>query len=72
MQHSFVVEFFPYSEEKGSSVEEALKLPYVVEAKEGKLIMVTVEADSYEEGRQRAEEVGKKVFGEGNIRVRRA
>jgi len=43
-----------------------------VEAKGGRLIMVTVEADSYEEGRQRAEEVGQKVFGEGNIRVRRA
>jgi len=37
-----------------------------------RLIMVTVEAESYEEGRQRAEEVGQTVFGEGNIRVRRA
>jgi len=72
MQHTFVVEYFPYNAENSSVVEEALKLPYVVEAKEGRLIMVTVEADSYEEGRQRAEEVGKKVFGEGNIRVRRA
>jgi len=72
MQHTFVVEYFPYNAESSSAVEEALKLPYVVEAKEGRLIMVTVEADSYEEGRQRAEEVGQKEVGEGNIRVRRA
>jgi len=60
MQHTFVVEYFPYNAESSSVVEEALKLPYVVEAKEGRLIMVTVEADSYEEGRQRLKRLEKR------------
>jgi len=33
MQHTFVVEYFPHNAESSSAVEEALKLPYVVEAK---------------------------------------
>ncbi|NPV88101.1 hypothetical protein HPY42_01060 [Coprothermobacteraceae bacterium] len=72
MQHTFVVEFFPKNEEKTELTENALKQAYVVNVKEGKILLVTVKADSYEEGRQKAEALGRLVFGDGSIRVRRA